>query len=68
MNVIINRLSWAQAVSLAIEAGRIYGQKQSVFKDRRHGWTWREVGQNFPQDISVNAQVDDAVAKGQPPF
>jgi hypothetical protein len=40
-DVVINKLSWAKAVALAVEASRIYGIKQVVFKDPRRGWTYR---------------------------
>lgn len=38
--VIINRRTWREAIRLAVEAGRIYGIRQRVYKDDLYGWTW----------------------------
>ena len=37
---VINKHSWRRAVELAVEAGRIYGERQRVYKDDVFGWTW----------------------------
>ena len=41
---VINKLSWDRALALAIEAGRIYGEKQHVYRDQMYGWTWDLAG------------------------
>jgi len=33
-------LTWAEAVELAIRAGRLFAVKQRVFKSDTDGWTW----------------------------
>lgn len=38
--IVINRLSWQAAVSLAIATSQIYRTKQRVYKHPVFGWTW----------------------------